>query len=140
MYSAPAPAHTPAKPDYRRQPMRWKPLRTIAEVTPVLYSAPVAAPSLAEYSKGSSTLCDVYPCGTVAHAERVTAAMPGAVSLRPALTPGLRRESATFFRLTIGTEVLIRSASMRCGVPVFTIERICPFELEASKAFAAVLT
>ncbi|RGI95603.1 hypothetical protein DXD80_16100 [Bacteroides xylanisolvens] len=53
MHSAPAPAHTPAQPDHRRQPMRWTPLRTIAEVTPVLYPAPVAAPSLAEYSKGS---------------------------------------------------------------------------------------
>ena len=27
MYSAPAPAHTPAKPDYKRQPMRWYPMR-----------------------------------------------------------------------------------------------------------------
>ncbi|KAA4565207.1 hypothetical protein F3B51_08905 [Bacteroides ovatus] len=27
MHSAPAPAHTPAQPDHRRQPMRWKPLR-----------------------------------------------------------------------------------------------------------------
>ena len=66
--------------------------------------------------------------------------MPGAVSLRPALTPGLRRESATSFRLTIGTEVSARSAALRCGVPVFTVERICPFELEASKASAAVQT
>ena len=105
-----------------------------------MYSAPVAAPSLAEYSKGSSTLCDVYPCGTVAHAERVTVEKPGAVSLRPALTPGLRRESATSFRLTTETEVSVRSAAMRCGVPVFTVERVCPFELEASKAFAAVQT
>ena len=56
-HTAPAPAHTPA------QPMRWTPLRTIAEVTPVLYPAPVAAPSLAEYSKGSSTLCDGHPFG-----------------------------------------------------------------------------
>lgn len=63
MHSAPAPAHTPAQPDHRRQPMRWTPLRTIAEVTPVLYPAPVAAPSLAEYSKGSSTLCDGDPFG-----------------------------------------------------------------------------
>ncbi|MFP5144870.1 hypothetical protein ACJEEV_26185, partial [Bacteroides xylanisolvens] len=63
MHSAPAPAHTPAQPDHRRQPMRWTPLRTIAEVTPVLYTAPVAAPSLAEYSKGSSTLCDGDPFG-----------------------------------------------------------------------------
>ena len=62
-HTAPAPAHTPAQPDHRRQPMRWTPLRTIAEVTPVLYPAPVAAPSLAEYSKGSSTLCDGYPFG-----------------------------------------------------------------------------
>ena len=43
------------------------------------------------------------PCGRVSPAERVTAVMPGAVSLRPALTPGLKRESATSFRLTIGT-------------------------------------
>lgn len=63
MHSAPAPAHTPAQPDHRRQPMRWTPLRTIAEVTPVLYPAPVAAPSLAEYSKGSSTLCDGHSFG-----------------------------------------------------------------------------
>ena len=62
-HTAPAPAHTPAQPDHRRQPMRWTPLRTIAEVTPVLYPAPVAAPSLAEYSKGSSTLCDGHPFG-----------------------------------------------------------------------------
>ena len=62
-HTAPAPAHTPAQPDHRRQPMRWTPLRTIAEVTPVLYPAPVAAPSLAEYSKGSSTLCDGDPFG-----------------------------------------------------------------------------
>ena len=55
-----------------------------------MYSAPVAAPSLAEYSKGSSTLCDVYPCGTVAHAERVTVEKPGAVSLRPALAAGTK--------------------------------------------------
>ena len=26
-HTAPAPAHTPAQPDYKRQPMRWKPLR-----------------------------------------------------------------------------------------------------------------
>ena len=53
MHSAPAPAHTPAQPDHRRQPMRWTPVRTIAEVTPGLSPAPVAAPSLAEYSNGS---------------------------------------------------------------------------------------
>ncbi|MCS2637519.1 hypothetical protein [Bacteroides ovatus] len=47
----------------KQHPMRWAPLRTIAEVTPVLYPAPVAAPSLAEYSKGSSTLCDGHPFG-----------------------------------------------------------------------------
>ena len=76
----------------------------------------------------------------VALAERVTVEKPGAVSLRPALTPGLRRESATSFRLTTETEVSVRSAAMRCGVPVFTVERVCPFELEASKAFAAVQT
>ena len=57
------------------------------------------------------------------------AAIPGAVSLRPALTPGLRRESATSFRLTIGTEVLARSAALRCGVPGFTVERVCIVEV-----------
>ena len=49
------------------------------------HSAPAAAPSLAEYSKGSTS-----PCGTSSPAEWATAEMPGAVSLRPALTPGLR--------------------------------------------------
>ena len=38
MHSAPAPAHTPAQPDHRRQPMRWTPLRTIAKATPHLIS------------------------------------------------------------------------------------------------------
>ena len=38
MHSAPAPAHTPAQPDHRRQPMRWTPLRTIAKVIPRLIS------------------------------------------------------------------------------------------------------
>ena len=57
--------------------------------------------------------------------------MPGAVSLRPALTPGLRRESATSFRLTIGTEVLARSAALRCGVPGFTVEWVCIVEVSA---------
>ena len=59
----------------------------------------------------------------------MTAAMPGAVSLRPALTPGLWRESATSFRLTIGTEVLARSAALRCGVPGFTVEQVCIVEV-----------
>ena len=59
----------------------------------------------------------------------VSVEMPGAVSLRPALTPGLRRESATSFRLTIGTEVLARSAALRCGVPGFTVERVCIVEV-----------
>ena len=38
MHSAPAPAHTPAQPDHRRQPMRWTPLWTIAKVIPRLIS------------------------------------------------------------------------------------------------------
>ncbi|WP_192498835.1 hypothetical protein [Bacteroides xylanisolvens] len=46
----------------QRQPMRWTPLRTIAEVTPVL-SGSGCRSSLAEYSKGSSTLCDGDPFG-----------------------------------------------------------------------------
>ena len=54
------------------------------------HSAPAAAPSLAEYSKGSTSLCGGSPCGTSSPAEWATAEMPGAVSLRPALTPGLR--------------------------------------------------
>ncbi|MBD3588733.1 hypothetical protein [Bacteroides sp. GM023] len=65
------------------------------------------------------------PCGTG------TVSVPGAVSLRPALTPGLRRESATSFRLTIGTEVSVGSAALRCGVPVFTVERVCIVEVSA---------
>ena len=54
------------------------------------HSAPAAAPSLAEYSKGSTSLCGGSPCGTSSPVEWATAEMPGAVSLRPALTPGLR--------------------------------------------------
>ena len=54
------------------------------------HSAPAAAPSLAEYSKGSTSLCGGSPCGPSSPVEWATAEMPGAVSLRPALTPGLR--------------------------------------------------
>ena len=115
MYSASAPAHTPAQPDYKRQPMRWYPLRMITKATLVLYPAPAAASSLAEYSKGEQypmqckPLRSGIPCGMVSLAEMVSPAewvtveKPGAVSLRPALTPGLRRESPTSFRLITET-------------------------------------
>ena len=94
----------------------------------LVHSAPAPAHTPASRTT-SDSLCGGNPCGRVSPAERVTAVMPGAVSLRPALTPGLRRESATSFRLTIGTEVLARSAALRCGVPVFTIEQICIVEV-----------
>ena len=69
MYSASAPAHTPAQLDYKRQPMRWYPLRMITKATLVLYPAPAAASSLAEYSKGEQypmqckPLRNGIPCG-----------------------------------------------------------------------------
>ena len=88
------------------------------------HTASVAAPSLAEYSKGSSTLCGVIPCGVDTLTVRVAVSMPGAVSLRPALAAGTNAQSATSFRLTTGAELFIRGLALRRVLPVFTIERV----------------
>ena len=91
----------------------------ITEVTTVLYPAPVAAPSLAEYSKGSSTLCDGH------------SVMPSAVSLRPALAAGTKARIRYLFSSDYRNGLLVRSAALRCGVPVFTVERVCIVEVSA---------
>ncbi|MCS2967512.1 hypothetical protein NXW94_19680 [Bacteroides ovatus] len=55
--------------------------------------------------------------------------MPSAVSLRPALAAGTKARIRYLFRLTTGTEVLARSAALRCGVPGFTVEWVCIVEV-----------
>ena len=57
----------------------------------LMHSDAVAAPSLAEYSKGSNPLCGVSPFGTS------TVEKPGAVSLHPALAAGLRLNPLPLF-------------------------------------------
>lgn len=95
MHTAPVAAHTPAKPDYKRQPMRWKPLRN-----------------------GS-------PCGTGDSCDARCGFAPPGTCCR------VKAQSATSFRLTDRNGVLIGSAAVRCGVPVFTIERVCIVEASA---------
>ena len=58
----------------------------------------------------------------------------------PGTNAGTKARIRYLFSSDYRNGLLVKSAAMRCGVPVFMIERVCPFELEAAKASAAVLT
>ena len=82
-HTAPAPAHTPAQPDYKRQPMRWKPLRN-----------------------GS-------PCGTGDSCDARCGFAP------PGTNAGTKARIRYLFSSDYRNGLLVRSAAMRCEVPVF---------------------
>ena len=49
----------------------------------------------------------------------VSVEMPGAVSLRPALAAGTKARIRYLFSSDYRNGLLVRSAALRCGVPVF---------------------
>ena len=61
----------------------------------------------------------------------VSVEMPGAVSLRPALAAGTKARIRYLFSSDYRNGLLVRSAALRCGVPVFTVERVCIVEVSA---------
>ena len=55
--------------------------------------------------------------------------MPSAVSLRPALAAGTKARIRYLFSSDYRNGLLVRSAALRCGVPGFTVERVCIVEV-----------
>ena len=82
-HTAPASAHTPAKPNYKRQPMRWKPLR------------------------------NGIPCGTGDSCDARCGFAP------PGTNAGTKARIRYLFSSDYRNGLLVRSAALRCGVPVF---------------------
>ena len=80
------------------------------------HSAPAPAHTLASRTT-SDSLCGGSPCGmySVVFNARCGFALPGTCCRDKA-------QSATSFRLNDRKRLLVRSAAMRCGVPVFMID------------------
>ena len=71
----------------------------------------------------------IAPAEYFPHAARVTVAMPGAVSLRPALAAGTKARIRYLLSSDYRKGLLVRSATVRRGVPVLLIERVCLLEV-----------
>ena len=69
----------------------------------------------------------IAPAEYFPHAARVTVAMPGAVSLRPALAAGTKARIRYLFSSDHRNESVSQKCSPAVWVPVFTIERVCLF-------------